>query len=976
MSSDPSQWILDPANAAFVEELYDQYLKNPSSVPADWRTTFEEWRARDGRPTATHREVQADIRKQARSATPVLVPVRAPTSADAVIYSEKQISVLRLINQHRLYGHLRASINPIPLQGLPQVPELDPYQDGLDDTDMDRVFHTGPMPAPAGLTLRQIWDRVKRIYTGSIGVEYMHIPDFEQKKFIQMRMEKDWHDLQLDSATRKRVLRGLVAAEGLEQYLHRRYVGQKRFSLEGGESLIPMLEECIQRSGEQGVKEAVIGMAHRGRLNTLVNVLGKQPKNLFSEFEGKAHIWDDKYVGDVKYHAGFSSDVQTPGGPVHLAMAFNPSHLEIINPVVEGSVRCRQDRYSDATRSKVLPILIHGDAAVAGQGVVYETVQLSDTRGYGTGGTLHIVINNQIGFTINHPDDARSSLYCTDVGKVVNAPIFHVNGDDPEAVIFTIRMAVDFRMKFKKDVFIDLVCYRRRGHNEGDEPTLTQPLMYAKIHKTPTTAALYHAKLKNEGVESSEFMDLRKEYDQALDKGDQVAPHILPNFDYAFRGSWQPFIEGKWNDPADTRVPLETLKAFGARMVDLPKTLALHPNVKKVYDDRAAMYRDEHSLDWGSAETLAYATLLNDKYHVRLSGQDVGRGTFSHRHAVIHDQQTGDTHIPLTKFTTPSTRLDIIDSILSEEAVLGFEYGYSTTDPNALVIWEAQFGDFVNGAQVVIDQFISSSQQKWRLLCGVVLFLPHGWEGQGPEHSSARLERFLQLCAHDNMQVVVPSTAGQMFHLLRRQMLRKTRLPLVVLTPKSLLRRKDSFTPLAELAGGEFKTVIGEVEPLDPAKVLRAVVCSGKIYYEVAARRKLNNLDHTAIIRLEQLYPFPGDALRVELDRYPNLQEVIWTQEEPRNQGAWYQIQHPIRSCITKIGVPVSFAGREASAAPAGGSPSLHVVRENKLLNVALALPADTPSGGAGPAKAAPATVPAGNAGKPAVDDKMPLPVK
>jgi 2-oxoglutarate dehydrogenase E1 component len=699
-----------------------------------------------------------------------------------------------------------------------------------------------------------------------------------------------------------------------------------------------MHAKLIECAGADGVKETVIGMAHRARLDVLVNTFGKLPSELFAEFEGK---YDTSLsAGDVKYHKGFSSDVTTPGGPMHLSLAFNPSHLEIVNPVVEGSVRARQRRRDDKTGDQVLPILVHGDAAFAGQGVVMETLNLSGTRGYGTGGTVHIIVNNQIGFTTSDPRDARSTLYCTDVAKMVEAPIFHVNGDDPEAVLFVTQLALDFRNKFHKDVVIDIVCFRKLGHNEQDEPFITQPLMYKKITQHPGTRKLYADKLVAQGVMSAEEPEaMIKHYRETLDAGQETVSPVLSNFKSKFAVDWAPFLNSKWTDAADTHVPLPELQRMAERVTSVPEGFKVHPTVVRVIEARKQMAAGKAPVDWGMAETLAYASLLSNGYDVRLSGQDSGRGTFAHRHAVLHDQERErwdeGTYVPLQNVSKDQGDFVVIDSVLSEEAVLGFEYGFSTAEPNALVIWEAQFGDFANGAQVVIDQFISSGETKWGRVCGLVMLLPHGYEGQGPEHSSARLERYLQLCAEHNMQVCVPSNAAQVFHLLRRQMLRPFRKPLVVMTPKSLLRKKEAASPIEELASGSFQTVIPDTTTVDPKGVKRIVACCGKVYYDLATKRIEMQRNDVAIIRVEQLYPFPHKQFEAEMKRYPNATEVVWCQEEPQNQGAWYQTAHYFRENMRED-QKLYYAGRPASASPAGGYMARHNERQKTLVEQAL----------------------------------------
>jgi 2-oxoglutarate dehydrogenase E1 component len=784
------------------------------------------------------------------------------------------------------------------------------------------------------MKLSDIVDGLRQTYCEHIGVEYMHVVDTRIKRWFQQRMEPVRSRPEYSAETRKHILERLTAAEGLEKYLGSRYPGVKRFGLEGGESLIPCLDELIQRAGSYGAKEIVLGMAHRGRLNVLVNTLGKKPKELFDEFEGKKLAGAGS--GDVKYHQGFSSNVMTPGGEVHLAMAFNPSHLEIVSPVVEGSVRARQDRRGDKDGSQVVPIVMHGDAAFAGQGVVMETFQMSQTRGFGVGGTIHIVINNQVGFTTSRQDDARSTEYCTDVAKMVQAPILHVNADDPEAVMFVTQMAMDYRNEFKRDVVIDLVCYRRRGHNEADEPAATQPLMYEKIRNHKTTRALYAETLVADGViTEDEAKQMELDYRDALDKGEHVVKSLVKEPNKALYVDWSPYLGHEWTAKCKTSVALKTIQKLGKKLTAVPEGFTLQRQVAKIINDREKMTAGALALNWGYGEMMAYATLLNEGHPVRITGQDVGRGTFSHRHAVLHNQKDGSTHISLQQLSDDQPMFEIYDSLLSEEAVMAFEYGYATTTPNALIVWEAQFGDFANGAQVVIDQFLTSGEHKWGRLCGLTLLLPHGYEGQGPEHSSARLERFLQLCAEHNIQVCVPTTPSQVFHMLRRQVKRPLRKPLVAITPKSLLRHKEAISSLEDLTSGTFQTVLPEKEPSDPKKVTRLIMCSGKVYYDLLEKKKADGRDDVAIVRIEQLYPFPADDLDELLSQYTRLKTVVWCQEEPMNQGAWYCSQHHMRNALQRLNpkLYLQYAGREASAAPACGHMSIHIEEQKKLVN-------------------------------------------
>ncbi len=852
--------------------------------------------------------------------------------------AHKQGQVSKLIMGYRSLGHLLADIDPINTMPRGDAGELELTQYDLTNADLDSEFDTGDLAGGGRKTLRKILDYLKEAYCGPIGYEIRYLNSMEQRQWLMAQIETDPVRPNLTRDDRLRVMTKLTAAEGLERYLHTRYVGQKRFSLEGGDSLIPMLSELIQRFGRKDVKEVIIGMAHRGRLNVLVNILGKAPEELFSEFEGDYHTEnEDTQTGDVKYHQGFSADIQTEGGNVHVALSFNPSHLEIINPVVEGSTRARQERRHDVNRRMVVPILIHGDAAFAGQGVVMETLNMSRTRGYSTGGTIHIIINNQIGFTTNTLD-ARSTLYCTEVAKMIQAPIFHVNGDDPEAVITTARLAMDYRNKFANDVIIDMVCYRRHGHNEADEPAITQPIMYGKIRNHQTPREIYAERLISLGVMTArEVQELVADYRNQLDSGKMVAGQVIDPNKKLKMENWDPYLTEEWDTDTPTGVSAERLAALAEKLARWPEDFKVHPRVSKVLGERVEMARGKKSMDWGCAELLAYGSLLEDGYKVRLSGQDAGRGTFSHRHATLHDQSRPRTYVPLQFITDNPSDYLVINSLLSEEAVLGFEYGYATTTPKTLVIWEAQFGDFVNGAQVVIDQFISSSEAKWSRVCGLTLFLPHGLEGQGPEHSSARVERFLQLCAENNMQVCIPTTPSQMFHMLRRQLHRPLRRPLIVMTPKSLLRHKLSVSSVEALVNGRFQPVIDEIDDLDPAGVKRVVLCSGKVYYDILEERRLQGITDVAVLRLEQVHPFPGEHLDAAIRRYGNATELVWCQEEPKNQGIWYQIFYYLRRLRNKsIGQELSYVGREGSPAPAVGYYKLHVEQQRKLVAEAL----------------------------------------
>ncbi|MDH4569587.1 2-oxoglutarate dehydrogenase E1 component [Pseudomonas sp. BN414] len=923
---------LSGGNAAYVEELYELYLHDPNAVPEEWRTYFQKLPTDGNLATDVSHSTVRDhfvlLAKNQRRAQPV--------SAGAVSseHEKKQVEVLRLIQAFRMRGHQASKLDPLGLWQRPAPADLSIRHYGLTDADLDTTFRTGELYiGKEEATLREIQQTLNETYCRTIGAEFTHIVDSEQRKWFQQRLESVRGRPAFSPEVQSHLLERLTAAEGLEKYLGTKYPGTKRFGLEGGESLIPLLDEIIQRSGSYGLKEIVIGMAHRGRLNVLVNTFGKNPRDLFDEFEGKKT--EGLSSGDVKYHQGFSSNVMTPGGEVHLALAFNPSHLEIVSPVVEGSVRARQDRRQDKTGDKVLPISLHGDAAFAGQGVVMETFQMSQTRGYKTGGTIHIVINNQVGFTTSRPEDSRSTEYCTDVAKMIQAPILHVNGDDPEAVLFVTQLAVDYRMQFKRDVVIDLVCYRRRGHNEADEPNGTQPLMYQQISKQRTTRELYADALSSSRVLDTAAIQAKvDEYRTALDNGQHVVKSLVKEPNKELFVDWRPYLGHAWTARHDTRFDLKTLQELSSKLLEFPEGFVVQRQVAKILEDRQKMGAGAMPINWGYAETMAYATLLFEGHPVRITGQDVGRGTFSHRHAALHSQKDASTHLPLQHLFADQPKFDLYDSYLSEEAVLAFEYGYSTTTPNALVIWEAQFGDFANGAQVVVDQFITSGEHKWGRLCGLTMLLPHGYEGQGPEHSSARLERYLQLCAEHNIQVCVPTTPAQVYHMLRRQVIRPLRKPLVALTPKSLLRHKLAISTLEDLAEGSFQTVIGEIDAIEPKKVDRMILCSGKVYYDLLEKRRAEGREDIAIVRIEQLYPFPEDDLAEVLASYKNLKHIVWCQEEPMNQGAWYCSQHHMRrvAAAHKKGLFLEYAGREGSAAPACGYASMHAEQQEKLL--------------------------------------------
>jgi 2-oxoglutarate dehydrogenase E1 component len=938
MQSIRSHSYLFGGNAPFIEELYELYLSDPQSVTREWRDYFDRLQQTPGAvdrdvPRAPIEESFIQLAKQPRAS--------GASSAAQVAVMKKQVAVLKLISAYRVLGVRYATLDPLKRLEQPLLPELDPATHGLTDADMALQFDCGSLlGGPEHDSLANIIARLKQTYCGNLGLEYMHITNSEQKHWIQKRFEEVRSTPVFAREKKLAILKQITAAETLERYLHTKYVGQKRFSLEGGESLIAALDHLVQASGTAGVAEMVVGMAHRGRLNVLVNTLGKMPRDLFSEFEGKYTL--DLPSGDVKYHMGFSSDIPTPGGPVHISLAFNPSHLEIVNPVVVGSARARQQRRADRTGDQVLPVLLHGDSAFIGLGTNQGTFNLSQTRGYGVGGTIHIVINNQIGFTTSDTRDTRSSLYCTDIAKMIEAPIIHVNSDDPEAVVFAMQVALDFRIKFHRDVVIDLVCFRKLGHNEGDDPMLTQPMMYKRIAKHPGTRKLYADRLVNEGhLTAGDADGLIKAYRDALDKGEHVEQTTLTDFKRSFAIDFSAYKGTHWAHPTDTTLSAAEVGRLAEKITRVPEGFKPHPTVEKVLAARREMGAGRAPIDWGTSEMLAYGSLLEKGYGVRISGEDSGRGTFSHRHAVVHDQNRErwdqGAYVSLRNLSENQGHFLVIDSILNEEAVLAFEYGYSSSAPDELVIWEAQFGDFANGAQVVIDQFITSGETKWGRYCGLTMILPHGYDGQGPEHSSARLERYLQLCAEHNVQIVMPSEAAQMFHVLRRQQLRPYRKPLIIFMSKRLLRYKDSMSPLEAYTSGGFRPVIADPETPDAKKVKRVVVCSGQVYYDLHNARKEREQKEVAILRVEQLYPFPTDELKAELAKYAGAREIMWVQEEPKNQGAWHLIRHRLEACMTPKQT-LLYAGRPSSASPAVGYMSKHQAQLKAFLDEALTL--------------------------------------
>lgn len=928
---------LSGGNSSYVEDYYEQYLQDPDSVEASWREYFDSIGADgQGRDIAHIPIRESFVDTQPATASSV--------SGQSGLSAQKQAGVLQLIDQYRNHGYYVADLDPLGLYQPEALPDLDPAYHGLNDSDMGKSFNVGSLnTAQSEMPLRDIIRFCQKSYTGSIGAEFMYMASHEQKTWLQRRLEAGANGYDLQQDERLEILKQLTAAEGIERYLHTKYVGQKRFSLEGADSMIPALDELVRSAGNHGMDELVIGMAHRGRLNVLVNILGKSPGELFAEFEGRNETANPDLSGDVKYHLGFSTDVETGGERMHLVLGFNPSHLEAVDPVTLGSVKARQIRRHDEAGDTVLPVMIHGDAALAGQGIVMETMQLSRAAGFDTGGTVHFVINNQLGFTMQDPITgepgkmARTSRYCTDIAKMIDAPVFHVNGDDPEAVVFVTRLAMDYREKFGMDVFVDLISYRRHGHNEADEPAVTQPLMYQQIRSMETTRLRYARQLQNEGIIGENYaQQLADDYRDGLDEGKNIARTTLGLVGNEHTINWKKYNDANWDDIVDTSVPADTLQRLTSELYDnLPEDFKLHKRVQRIIDDRRKMAAGSQPVDWGFAEHMAYASLLDDGFNVRLTGQDSGRGTFFHRHATLYNQNDGQQIVPLDDYLRDSSFFHVNDSLLSEAGVMGFEYGYATTDPLTLTIWEAQFGDFVNGAQVIIDQFISSGQAKWGRLCGLTLFLPHGYEGQGPEHSSGRLERFLQLSAEHHMLVCVPTTPSQWFHMLRQQMVRDLRSPLIVMTPKSLLRHKLSTSSLADLAEGRFQFMIDDPADLDKNRVKRVILCSGKVYYDLVQSREERGLDDVALVRIEQLYPFPKQDYEATLANYPNASEIVWCQEEPKNQGAWYQIKHHLQAALEEQH-ELLYATRPSSGTTAVGYHKLHVKQQEELVEAAL----------------------------------------
>ncbi len=920
---------ISAGHAAYLESLYEIFINNPEDLSKEWFDFFTNLPSHPkSNGEISHLEIIKDFKNISRN------NITSEVSVD-----ERQGKVIRLIQSYRNRGHLKAKLDPLGMMERRFVEDLDIEFHGLSNEDLDQVFYTDTLDTGSDKsTLREIINRLEEIYCGNIGIECNHIMESEERRWFQRKFESKLQEYSFDDEEKLNIFERLNSAEGLAKYLSAKYPGMKRFGIDGAESLVPLVESIIQNCGSMGANQICFGMAHRGRLNLLVNVLGKLPSDLFAAFDEDSTL-EGASTGDVKYHLGFSSNFDTKGGEVHVSLFNNPSHLEIVDPVVIGSVRARQDRIKDKDRSKVIPVLLHGDASFSGQGVVMESLQMSQTRGFYVGGTIHVIVNNQIGFTTSNVNDSRSTDYSSDVAKMIQAPVIHVNGDDPEMVVNATKIACKYRNKFKKDIVIDLFCYRRRGHNEADDPSATQPLMYKKISEHPSVLKQYEENLISKGILSKEkAKDIKVSYRKSLEGGKSVAKNLAKKPNDSLWFDWQPFMDIKWWPKVDTTFDKKEFIKLGKDICKVPKSFNLGNQARKIFEDRLSMTDEKTPINWGYAESMAYATLLKEGYPIRISGQDVRRGTFSHRHACVFDSRSGMGFIPLSEIAEQSdTRFDIYDSLLSEEAVLGFEYGYSATWPSGLAIWEAQFGDFANGAQVVIDQFIVSAQHKWERLSGLVMLLPHGYEGQGPEHSSARIERFLQLCASENIQVCVPSTPKQIFHLLRRQAIRKMRTPLVVISPKSLLRNPDAISNLNELVDGNFSCVIDD-NLKNKKNVKRLIMCSGKVFYDLMKKRNNKKIRNTAIIRIEQLYPFPYDDLEEILTKYENVKEYIWCQEEPLNQGAWFSHRHRIQRVLDRFskGYEVSLISRPAAAAPAVGLMKLHLQQQQDLINKAI----------------------------------------
>ncbi|HWA50990.1 MAG TPA: 2-oxoglutarate dehydrogenase E1 component [Dongiaceae bacterium] len=953
MSANPASALSGP-NAPFIEELYARYLEHPEQVDPSWRKFFSELqdesdlalndiRGASWAPRARSVEIaREDGNGHDYAYADETAPVRSARPQDLKRAARDSLRVMMLIRAYRVRGHLEASLDPLQLKPREKHADLDPRTYGFTEADMDREIQIDNILGYESATLRQIVHVLRQTYCGNVGVEYMHIQDPDQRKWLQMRIEGSRNQREFTDRGKIAILERLTAAEMFEKFLDKKYTGTKRFGLDGGETTIPALEQIIKRGSQLGVKEVVIGMAHRGRLNVLANFMNKPFSAIFSEFQGNAANPEDvQGSADVKYHLGTSADREFDGRVVHLSLTANPSHLEAVNTVVQGKVRAKQRQRNDKSSEEVMGLLLHGDAAFAGQGLVPESLDMSELDGYKTGGTIHFITNNQIGFTTS-PTAARSSPYCSDVAKGVQAPIFHVNGDDPESTLHVARLAMEFRQEFKCDVVIDMFCYRRFGHNESDEPAFTQPLMYKKIATHPTTRQIYADRLVEEGTLTREEVDgIIEEFQKRLDSEFEAASSYRPNKADWLEGAWSGLGLATSDDRrGETAAEMEALQEVGKALTTVPATFNVNRKIARQLAVKEQMFKTGEGIDWATGEALAFGTLLKEGYYVRLSGQDCKRGTFSQRHAVLVDQESEAEYIPLNNIGAGQETFEVINSPLSEAGVLGFEYGFSLADPKALVLWEAQFGDFANGAQVIIDQFISSGESKWLRMSGLVMLLPHGYEGQGPEHSSARLERYLQLCAEDNLQVVNCTTPANYFHALRRQMRRNFRKPLIVMTPKSLLRHKLAVSKLSEFGpGSSFHRILWDDGKVAPDKdIKRVVLCSGKVYYDLFEEREKREIQNVHILRCEQLYPFPSKPLKTELARFPGA-EVVWCQEEPKNMGAWTTVLPEIEAVMADMGLKqqrLRYVGRPAAASPATGLLRRHLKEQAALCEEAL----------------------------------------
>ena len=940
--------FLTGVNSSFIEKFYSDYLSNPEELPKDWKLFFDGLKDNEEIILKNLRGPSWSRVKKNYIGTKNIeknLKENLLTDDNTKIDTEESVKAIALIRAYRIRGHLIAKLDPLGMMERKYLEDLHPSDHGFKKEDYNKKIYVGAYMKDGFATINEILTFFRKIYCSTIGVEYMHISDPAEKKWFRERMEKQENHLKFTENGKKAILNKLIQAEGFEKFLAVKFVGTKRFGLDGGEALIPALEQIIKKGGHLGFKEVKIGQPHRGRLNILANVLQKSYKRMFNEFAGEYASFSSDSTGDVKYHLGASSNREFDGNLVHVSLTDNPSHLEAVNPVVLGQVRAKQFFHKDQKRKQVVPVLIHGDASFAGQGVVAECFAMSGLPGHNTGGTIHIIVNNQIGFTTS-PKFARSSPYPSDLAKMVDAPILHVNGDDPEAVTHCAKIATDYRQKFNKDVVIDMICYRRFGHNEGDEPSFTQPTMYRKIKKHPTTLNIYSEKLIEEGViTSEEFNSMKIKFKNLLEEQFKTAKEYKPKLEW-YEGVWSRFKPERGKDKRGvTGVPVEKIKKIGEKITFIPEIFNAHPTLKKIFENKKKMFQTGKGFDWSTAEHLAFATLLDEGYPVRLSGQDSARGTFSQRHSVLKDQLNGSKYIPLNNISKNQKRFEIIDSLLSEMAVLGFEYGYALSEPTTLVIWEAQFGDFANGAQVIIDQFIASAERKWARANGLVMLLPHGYEGQGPEHSSARLERFLQLCAQENIQVVNCTTPANYFHALRRQIHRDFRKPLIVMTPKSLLRNKMCTSNIEDFTKkNTFHRVLVDhadlqknnlIKLVEDKKIKKVVICSGKIYFDLLQAREKNKNKNVFIIRIEQLYPFPVKSLANVLKRFRKKTEFFWCQEEPQNMGAWNTVRNYIQWSLNYIKADnkeIKYIGRMPAASPASGYLKKHLAEQNEIL--------------------------------------------